>query len=294
MPCFHPLSGFKARNGGLVFNPAGTTCIPLVVPCGQCIGCRIDYSKQWAARMVHESRCHADNQFITLTYDDLNLPTGSTLVKRHTQLFLKSYRKLISPRKIRYYLCGEYGETNLRPHYHVVLFGHRFDDQTIFAKADGYFVYTSDTLTSLWGRGHASIGEVNAETCAYTARYVTKKINGDAAQNHYERLSLDGEISRVIPEFSTQSRRPGIGATHFDNYRSDLYPSDYIVLNGKKAAVPRYYDRLLDRLDPAQLEIIKRKRLAKARVHRDNQTPERLATREECLRSKLKTLTRKL
>lgn len=264
------------------------------VPCGQCIACRLDYSKQWAARMVHESRCHIDNQFITLTYDEQSLPTGSTLVKRHTQLFLKSYRKLIQPRKIRYYLCGEYGEQNLRPHYHIILFGHRFDDQTLFAQGDGYKIYTSESLTSLWGRGHCSIGEVNAETCAYTARYVTKKITGELADTHYERVSLSGEITRVIPEFSTQSRRPGIGAKHFDNYRSDLYPSDYIVLNGKKAGVPRYYDRLLDRLDPAQLERIKEKRLAKAKLHRSDLTPERLADREICLKSKIKTLKRDL
>lgn len=294
MPCFHPIKGFQALGGGLTFRKSKSNGNPMAVPCGQCIGCRTDYAKTWAIRMVHENRLHRDSTFLTLTYNPASLPTGGTLVKRHAQLFLKRYRDLIKPRKIRFYLVGEYGDENLRPHYHAIIYGHRFDDAKLSREEDGHRFFTSATLESLWGYGFVEFGEVTPETCAYVARYVQKKITGDRAQEHYQRVTFDGELVQVIPEFSTMSRRPGIGQRHYDQFKADLYPSDFVILNGHRTKMPRYYDRLLETEDPDQHARVKDSRRLRARRDKANQTDARLAVREECLRARLQPATRKL
>ena len=294
MPCFHPVSGFAKVGGGLTFKRSEGNGNDLSVPCGQCIGCRIDYSKMWAARLVHESRLHDDSIFLTLTYSPEHLPTGGTLVKRHLQLFFKRFRKAIQPIKVRYYAVGEYGDQNLRPHYHAILYGYRFTDAKLLRDEKGHRFYSSATLDSLWGLGLADFGEVTPETCAYCARYVIKKINGPRAASHYERLTQDGEIISVIPEFSAMSRRPGIASNWFGRYRTDLYPDDFCILNGHRSKVPRYYDRLLEQAAPADLEAVKHARIERAKRRRADSTPERLATREKCLKAKISVATRKL
>ncbi|AXH77260.1 MAG: replication initiator protein [Microviridae sp.] len=293
MPCFHPLEGFHKIGGGLTFERNKSTGIPLKVPCGQCFGCRIDYSRMWAARLVHESRLHEQNMFVTLTYDPDCLPTGGTLVKRHLQLFFKTLRFAIRPRRIRYYACGEYGEQNLRPHYHIILFGHWFADAKLLREDGGHRFYTSDALAAHWGRGLSEFGHVTPETCAYTARYVTKKVTGDKAAEHYERVNpITGELYGVIPEFAVMSRRPGIARDFYDRYRSDIYPDDFVILNGHRSKVPRYYDRLLEAASPSQHLAIKTRRIQRARRARANNTPERLAERETCLKAKISISTR--
>lgn len=258
------------------------------VPCGQCIGCRIDYSKMWAARMVHESQLHEENCFLTLTYAPEFIPPGGTLVKQHLQLFFKRLRKKLGSKRIRYYAVGEYGEQSLRPHYHAILFGHDFRDKQLFSRGRGYSVYTSQTLLDVWQLGHCTIGEVNAQTCAYTARYVTKKINGARKAEHYRRLDPEsGEVLDVLPEFSTQSRRPGIAADWFHHYRSDVYPDDFVLLDHRRSKTPRFYDKLLDRVEPGLLLQIKSRRMHAARARESDNTAERLAQRETCLKAKL-------
>lgn len=273
---------------------AGTSGIPLQVPCGQCIGCRIDYSRQWAVRMIHESRRHSDNCFITLTYDDEHLPSTRSLVPTDLQKFWKRYRKAIAPRKIRYYACGEYGDENLRPHYHAAVFGHMPSDLKLFSRGRGYPVYTSELLADIWGKGHCTVGHLTPETCAYTARYITKKISGPPAEEAYLRVLEGGELVSVLPEFSRASRRPGIGHSHFEQYSSDIYPDDFVIHNGRKAKTPRFYDKLLDRSDPKLLETIRQRRRERARDFKAETTPERLAARETYFKSSISRKTRDL
>lgn len=294
MPCFHPIEGYAKVGGGLTFRRALSNGNKLSVPCGQCIGCRVDYSKMWAARMVHESRLHQDSIFITLTYDPEFLPTGGTLVKSHLQKFFKRLRKHTSPRKIRYYACGEYGDQNLRPHYHAIVYGWRFSDARLLRDGGGHRFYDSDTLTRLWGLGLCEFGEVTAETCAYTARYVIKKINGDRAKNHYQRVTQDGQLHDVLPEFSLMSLKPAIGKNWFETFRSDVFPDDFVILNGHRSKVPRYYDRLLDADCPELLEHHKQLRKDRAKARKWDSTPERLQTREAVMRAKLAPATRTL
>jgi len=165
MPCFYPIPAWRAqtvhpstRKRGIVFNPRdGFADMALKVPCGQCIGCRLERSRQWAIRCLHESGLHERNCFITLTYDDEHLPEGGTLVKQDWQLFIDRLRKRFRT-KVRYFHCGEYGEQTRRPHYHAILFGHDFDDKTLWKRNHGNPLYRSKSLERLWPHGYSSIG----------------------------------------------------------------------------------------------------------------------------------------
>lgn len=296
MPCFNPLEAWKKADGGVTFKPHESIGLRFSLPCRQCIGCRIDYAKEWAARITHEARFHPANSFLTLTYATEHLPVGGTLVKRDLQLFFKRLRKQIAPRRIRYFAVGEYGDLSFRPHYHICLFGWDFaHDRKLWSNSRQYALYYSPSLEKLWEYGHSSIGELNPSTAAYTARYVTKKINGPRAEEHYRRVHLGtGEEYQLQPEFSVSSRRPGIGTGHFDRYRTDIYPDDFVVLNGCKSRTPRFYDKLLDRVDPALLEKVKAKRLDFAKSRAENSTPDRLAVREKVLKAKLKLKAREI
>ena len=177
------------ESGGLTWDQdkhCGTT---MTVACGQCMGCRTDRSKEWAARIVHESQMHPENSFVTLTYDAENVPMDGSLNKQHFQKFMKRLRKHFSDKKIRYFHCGEYGEKLERPHYHACLFGIDFDDRVEHGAINSVVHYKSDTLEQLWGKGFCTVGELNYQTAAYTARYILKKMTGKQAEEHYMRVN---------------------------------------------------------------------------------------------------------
>lgn len=204
MACTKPLNCFKSATSGKVYFTPAIGLIPFQVPCGQCIGCRLERSRDWAVRCVHEAKLYKENCFITLTYDNQHLPANGSLVRRDLTNFFKRLRKQYD-HKIRYFACGEYGDKGQRPHYHAILFNHHFSDRRVFS-AGKFPLYISDQLASLWQFGHSIIGEMSFESAAYTARYCVKKITGKDAREHYgERL----------PEFSAMSRRPGIGHDFF-------------------------------------------------------------------------------
>lgn len=244
---------------------------------------------------MHEAQMHDLSTFITLTYDDKYLPEGSTLVKRHFQLFMKRLRKL-HKHKIKFFHCGEYGDRDRRPHYHAILFGVGFADKKKHSTSkSGKTLYISKTLDDLWGLGHAWIGDVTIESAGYVARYALKKINGDLAEKHYENVDINtGEIHRLQPEYATMSNRPAIGKTWYEKFKSDVFPSDSAVFKGKQMSVPRYYDKLLRRENPELVEQIKSARIEKHLINKADSTPERLAVREEVKRSKIKSLQRNL
>lgn len=258
------------------------------------MGCRLDHAKQWQARLLHEARTTPNAIFLTATYDEDHLPPSLSLDKRAPQLFFKRWRKHISPTKIRYYLAGEYGEL-LRPHYHAIVYGYTPPDAILETSTDGNPFFSSAVLTSLWGQGFVNFGLVTPETCAYVARYVTKKISGPPAKDHYSRWdSKTGEVWQVLPEYGTMSRRPGIGSAYFDQYHADVFPDDFIIINGRKTKTPRFYDKLLERRDPELLEEIKTRRadVTFTRSFRADNKPARLAAKAECLASKMKTATK--
>lgn len=228
MACFHPLKGWasKSNPSGITFNKKlGYEDLPRTVPCGNCSGCRLERSRQWAVRCYHESQMHEHNSFVTLTYSPENLPENGSISVRTLQLFVKRLRKKY-PHKIRFFACGEYGDLLERPHYHLCLFGHDFMDRKYYKTTEtGDRLYRSAELESLWSFGFSTTGDVTFKSAAYVARYVMKKINGTAAALHY------GEKT---PEFLTMSRRPGVGTGWLKKFESDVYPNDFVVINEKK------------------------------------------------------------
>lgn len=301
MPCYKPLKGWKSKEAGpngkrpvvFVINK-GYSDLPVEVPCGQCIGCRLERSRQWAIRCTHEASLHPENCFITLTYDDQHLPEDLSVNVRDWQLFMKRLRKRFGPR-IRFFHCGEYGEKFGRPHYHACLFNFDFPDKQFWKTTNDNPLFTSKILNELWPFGFSSIGTVTFESAAYVARYVMKKITGDAAEDHYEWVHPStGEIFTRRPEYTTMSRRPGIGSRWLDNYRTDVYPHDYVVLRGVKMRPPKFYDRQFEISHSETYRTVRMHRKWSGKEHADDNTPARLKVRETVQEARLQRLPRNL
>lgn len=279
MPCYHPLMAWRSakRNPsgkrGITFSPSDSNNVKIELPCGQCIGCRLERSRQWAIRCIHEAQLHERNCFVTLTYDDMHLPDMGTLVPRDFQLYMKRLRKSLGDRRVRFFHCGEYGEELSRPHYHAVLFGYDFGDRRLWSTSNGVSVYRSAELERLWPFGFSTVGDVTFESAAYVARYCTKKVTGDAAKAHYQGRH---------PEYVTMSRRPGIGAGWYAKYARDVYPSDEVVIRGGvRCRPPKFYDKLLERDAARLLSELKSERKWASFEHPDC-TGRRLIDRGDC------------
>jgi hypothetical protein len=310
MPCFSPLTAWRPKvNSGcnkLVFNPkyAEQQDDPMQISCGQCKGCRLERSRQWAVRCLHEAQMHDCNSFITLTFSEESIVNRDVdrddLDVREFQLFMKRLRKHYEPAKVRFFHCGEYGDMSGRPHYHAIIFGIDFmEDRVLYKESPtGERYYISETLSKLWPYGWAIIGNVSFESAAYVARYIMKKVNGKDADEHYKRLVVDDVTGEVVgerylkPEYTTMSRRPGIGKDWFDKFKTDVYPSDFITVNGKKVTPPKYYDKLLELEDPFLLQDLKAKRAETAMAHAEDNTPERLMARAAVFGRRIEKLVR--
>ncbi|AZL82807.1 replication initiator protein [Apis mellifera associated microvirus 8] len=295
MTCFHPLTAFKTGSGDIIFHDRHKNITEkLKLPCGQCVGCRLERSRQWAIRCMHEAQMHKDNCFITLTYAPEHLPSDRSLHLDHFQKFMKRLRKKFGS-GIRFYHCGEYGSTYGRPHYHACIFGFDFADKKLWKIVNNERLYTSLALEKLWPYGFSTVGTVTFESAAYVARYILKKVNGDAAAKHYERIDPNtGEVFRLKPEYTTMSRRPGIGSTWFDKYHSDVYPHDRVVVRSKCMRPPKFYDTRYEILDPEGFDSVKQNRQLNALKHVDNNTPDRLEVRERVQKIALQRLPRNL
>lgn len=342
MPCYHPWT----PSPQLGLRPG------LSLACGQCIGCRLRRSQEWAARCVHETKSHPFNSWLTLTYDDEHLPsryfTGAihpttkrkiysgSLNKIDVQKFIRALRKALCKKgewnkgnflylwkqtpatpehskhiggtkrrrllhltpQLRYYYGGEYGETYGRPHYHLCLFGIDLGDKRhIETTKAGFKLYESKSISKLWPHGQHRIGELNAETAAYTARYIMKKINGDKAKKHYEKICQEtGEVIQQKPEFNDMSRMPGIGKQWYDKYKKDIYKkqTSALVFNNYQQRPPRYYDEQYKRENPHHLAKLKLLRQAEARKKKEDRKPERLIDAEKIALSRTQSLKQKL
>lgn len=182
----------------------------IYIPCGKCLACRISHANDWATRCILESREYKNNCFVTLSYNPENLPKNGTLVKRDVQLFLKRLRKKYPDKKIRYFLCGEYGDKTLRAHYHIGFFNYRPNDLKYhkYNKAKQN-LYLSEEIAKLWGKGFIIVGDLTTASAGYIARYTQKKIY----KKHDEIIKLLGREK----EFILTSRRPGIGMNYIKN-----------------------------------------------------------------------------
>lgn len=184
------------------------------VGCGQCLPCRINRRRIWTHRILLESYKHGDSSFVTLTYDERNVPKGGNLEPKHTQDFFKRLRRSIEPRKIRYFLCGEYGENTQRPHYHAAVFGIGINEADVIEKA--------------WQKGFTVVGDLTRGSAQYIAGYVTKK------WTRKDEPKLNGRH----PEFARMSRRPGIGALAVPDIKAVLDSEFGKQLVDKEGDVP--------------------------------------------------------
>lgn len=288
MRCFYPVQAYKPDDGGkLVFSErAGYSA--LSISCGQCVGCRLKRSLGWAVRCMHECQMHEFSSFVTLTYNDESVPHDGSLRYSDFQLFMRRVRRRFPD--VRFYMAGEYGEENSRPHYHAILFGVHFGDRYPWRKSPaGFPLFRSETLDALWAHGAAEIGDASFESAGYVARYCMKKVNGKKADEHYQRVSADGEVYWLKPEFAHMSLKPGIGYTWFEKFKKDIFPRDFVVVNGNKVAVPKYYDKLLD-LDSTMISVkcdVEFDRMKKALMYDVDNTPDRLLSHELVARARL-------
>ncbi len=262
-------------------------------------------------RCVHEAQLHEDNCFLTLTYDDKHLPKKGSLILSDYQDFMKRLRedirrvsiKAFIPKKIRYYHCGEYGDKG-RPHYHAILFNHDFTDKVLYKITEQeHRVYTSKLLDETWQNGKAWIADVSFDSAAYVAGYIMKKITNknavvDSNGVYHPPAAEMYEVQRG-QEYATMSRRPGIGTDWYKKYKSDVYPSDEVIIKERVTRPPKFYDNMLDKEDPDLLESLKLKRKQKAVKHQPKRlkpgqrlTTHHLKTAEVCKMASISTLKR--
>lgn len=305
MPCFFPLQAFYTNSEprqvdfsvrySKEFTDSISDSDKFTIPCRRCIGCRLEYSRQWSVRCMHEASLYERNCFITLTYSPEYLPADLSLHHEHFQLFFKRLRKRYGE-GIRYYMCGEYGSKNGRPHYHACLFNFDFDDKKFF-KCVGksrHRLYVSDSLSSLWKFGFCTVGAFSVNTAAYVARYVVKKCLNDDRMVTYV-CPNTGLIFNRAPEYSQASRRPGIASEWFSKFKSDVFPSDFVVMNGKKVRPPIYYLNLLKVQDPEMFSDVKSNRESVlSDLDFSEFTFDRLSVKEQVLRARVRNLERSL
>lgn len=286
MTCYRPLTGYVSRepnkNGKypIVFDyKKGWIDRKVSVPCGQCLGCRKLKVTQWAARIMHEASLYDENCFITLTYNNENLPPDGGLCFEDFQKFMKRLRKYFTGSKIRFFHSGEYGEKDNRPHYHAVLFGFNFPDRIAEVAPNGAVVEVSEVLRSLWNKGFVSISDLTEERAAYVARYIIKKFNGELAATEY---------GGRRPPYSTMSRGTkldglgGIGFKWLQKFSSDVYNFDRVVMDsGKMIKPPRYYDDKYSLTDSSRFDKLKGKRAKVMRLKRYSKRVRRLGQREK-------------
>lgn len=196
------------------------------VPCGHCVGCRLDRSRDWALRCVAESMTHPKDTcfFVTLTYDDDHL---EALSKDTLQRFFKRLRHY---HDFRYFACGEHGSKTGRPHYHVIFFGLPLDDLKVWGHGTDGILWTSETLSKYWPYGNSMVAEMTFETAAYVARYALK--------------------DSPLPSFQLMSRRPGIGSEWITANLADIAETDkvYLPYGMHSQTPPRFYSYLADKL----------------------------------------------
>ena len=278
------------------------------VPCGECEGCQEAYSKEWAVRCLLEAQEHEHNYFITLTYDEYNIPrddeivdekTGviyendnwmqGHLVKNHWRKFEKDLRRYweyhYNHTGIRFYACGEYGGQTQRPHYHAILmnFPIPLDKLKVHSMSNGNPIFECEIIEKIWGKGFISLAEVNWDTCAYVARYVMKKQKGKMTRERYFETGK-------TPEFVLMSRRPGIAQAYAAKNLQNIYSNDEIIIKGHREKIqpvkpPKYYDRLFDKEHHELMEKIKEKRKAIAKEENRLKNSKTSMTEAERLKS---------
>lgn len=302
MPCYKPWLRYRLANGELSSVERGDVVSTVTIPCGWCVGCRLEKAQEWAIRILHEVKLYGPHRccWPTLTYDAEHLPPGGSLVKEDPIRFIDAIRKRLRRAgevcDVRYFGSGEYGLKLFRPHYHVCLMGFRPDDLREAPKSRrGSDQMVSDMLTEIWGKGRVTVGELNEKSAGYTARYSMKKVYGKEAIEYYARVDPEtGEVFHLLPEFAFMSTRPAIGKRWAERFESDFFVGSdgMVVVNGREVKAPRYYLRKWAERNPEAAEDLKLLRLRRAQLRFSDNTDERLAVKEVVKLAQIRALSR--
>lgn len=249
------------------------------IPCKKCWACQLNYSAEWATRIMLEAKAHECNYWLTLTYDDEHLPiaeeikyrketytndgtwTSGTLYDKDVKTFINSLRQKYHRKGhdgIKYFYCGEYGSTTERPHYHIILLNcpldiTQFHDCHVDSNYKAH--WKSNEIENYWNKGIIDLCELEWSNAAYTARYCTKKLNTHSKEWYCERGK--------IPEYVQMSK--GIAFNYLKDHLNEIYDTDEIIMRTVKGNVgsakpPKAFDRKLEQWDPEMLEMIKESR----------------------------------
>lgn len=316
MGCFAPVRMYRSLlrdvNGKYTYEnnlPARKNWVEMQRPCGYCDGCLIKRADGIAVRAHHEASLYFHNSFLTLTYNDENLPENSNLNLDHPKKFLKDLRsdvhyqlekqgltneEISEKHFIRAYGCAEYGPKLGRPHYHLLIFNYGFPDKKPWRKSpSGEQLFLSEQLEKLWPYGFSSIGNISFASAAYVAQYTIKKFK---REEDYEKINYEtGEVIKLIKPQGIcwpRGKRGGLGRPWLEKNMADVFPHDHVIIKGKEKRPPVYYDKMFEKHHPDQFFEIKLERFRKAIHHSKDNTPERLAVKKKCLQGKLKLTKR--
>lgn len=254
MSCLFPIPTFRLAEGGISFKEPPHHIGQFYVPCGQCAECRMARARTWATRCVHEARNWKTSSFITLTYS--KTPKNNSLDPEDTRNFIRRLRSKIG-KDFKYFLCGEYGDQNDRPHYHAIIFGYDFGytkrhlpqnplslpkqlkqtETKVLSPLNGTDALSCPQLDNIWGLGHTSVGALTFDSAAYVAQYSMKKVNGPNAKSHY---------GNRLPEFMRCSQK-SIGREYATEYANEIILHNSVISNGQKQPIPSYYLKLFEK-----------------------------------------------
>lgn len=244
---------------------------PMPAPCKRCVHCLINRRDVWATRMLCESMHSSDNSFLTVTFNDEHLPADLSLDPDTHRLFMYRFRDRLSyhfDRKVRFYMAGEYGEKNGRPHYHYALFGFPHCPYGGGRTIGGQYRPCQCSLCSFckdaWGFGDVFLGSLTSDSAKYVAKYITNGLSRPCSCSkyfkgsdwHHPKCSVT-RLQGRHPEFSRQSNQPGIGAvaipaikdilTRYDIKFDDL--PNVMLQTGKPLPLGKYMkDKILDEI----------------------------------------------
>lgn len=273
MPCFRPVTCWKPSDGGPVRFSEFKDHREIEIPCGQCIGCRVQRQQMWAFRCLAEASQHRHNWFCTLTYSPENLPLHGSLRHRDWQLFAKRARRRLG--SFRYLMCGEYGEQTQRPHYHALLFGLDVPDAVRVSVRRGHPVYHSAALNRLWGLGLTELGTVTAQSARYCAAYVLKDVTPPVHLDEYT-----GELHDLVKPYGRMSLKPGLGDAWIRKYYPEVLAHGVCHSQDRQFVIPDRFKHILEDIEPDAFDNLKREAIEKALASPDN-TRARLADREQ-------------
>lgn len=252
------------------------------IPCGKCELCRVDMRYSKALRIMLEAESWpGKTYFITLTFNDENLG-DKDLNHREWAQFIKNFRAefceakycdISVPRHYKRYgkvrsrtfkqikqvMCGEYGDTFGRKHFHGIIFNHNFDDIEFTGtySKKGNPVHTSKKLQAVWKKGFVQVEEVTFDLALYVGSYVTDPMDEDP--NH-------GHKKKQYGRFGV-----GIGETWIRKYWRDALSAGCIKTFERDYPIPRYFINKIREWYPEQYEKWREtKRLAALKQRAEN------------------------